>query len=213
MADEATPKALAALAHARKLKAQTDPAIWFDSWGNDLRDNNLDGKIDDPGERSADGAHHGKLYKAKIAPDPSQTIDKIDASKLMTIDVSYKVCIDIPLESYKAAGVPVPNSRWIPTVFAQLKAIPGWRVWMHGERPDSLLDGDIVAAANPNHQHAGIVETGTVYNSVINIPGPTAVQKYGRYLPSGKNDMWSVPRVLFELVLSIDLYARWTTRP
>jgi hypothetical protein len=210
MSDEATPKAKAALAYAKQMKAQKSPAIWFDSWHNDLRDNNNDGKIDDPGEKASDGAHHGHLYSAKIAPKESQTINDVPAAQLKTIQVAYKVCIDIPLESYKAVGVPVPHTRWIPSFFAALKAIKGWKVWSHGQHPDGLLDGDIVAAANAAHQHAGIVETGFVFDSVINLPGPTSSQKYHMYNPSGTNDMVTVPRVLFESVLGIEFYARWT---
>jgi hypothetical protein len=33
------PKATAALGYAKRLKAQSTPAIWFDSWYNDERDN------------------------------------------------------------------------------------------------------------------------------------------------------------------------------
>ena len=85
----------------------------------------------------------------------------------------------------------------------------GWQVWDHGRRPSTLLDGDIVAASNPDHQHAGIVSTGIV-DSVINLPGPTSARKYGMFEPSGLNDVRSVPRVLFEAVLGIDFFARRT---
>jgi hypothetical protein len=73
-----------------------------------------------------------------------------------------------------------------------------------------LLEGDIVAAANPDHQHAGIVEKGKLgINWVINLPGPTAARKYRVFKPSGRNDLVSVPRLLFESFLGID----WIARP
>jgi hypothetical protein len=100
--------------------------------------------------------------------------------------VLYKVCIDIPIEAYRAAGVPIFTNRWIPGFFGALARMPGWHVWSHGRRPSTLLDGDIVAASNPDHQHAGIVATGLVYDSIINLPGPTAARRYGMYEPSGQ---------------------------
>lgn len=124
-----------------------------------------------------------------------------------TVDVTYKVCIDIPIESYRAAGIPISTTRWIPTFFSELRRMPGWRVW-HGHRPSTLLDGDIVAASNPDHQHAGIVSTGRFYDGVINLPGPTAARAFGVFKPSGLNDMVEVPRVLFESYLGIDYVAR-----
>jgi hypothetical protein len=210
--EEPSPGALAALAAAERMMDQVKPAIWYDSWSNDGRDNNLDGIIDDRGEQGsngADGAHYGRTYSAKVAPFAFKSIDSVPAALLRTIDVSYKVCIDIPIEAYKAARVPISTSRWIPTFFRQLKAKSGWRVWDAGKQPATLMDGDIVAASNSQHQHAGIVQTGLAIDSVINLPGPTAARKYHVFSPSGVNDIVSVPRILFEKVLRIDLVARW----
>lgn len=207
-----TPGALAALEAAEALADQTKPAVWFDSWSNDGRDNNLDGKIDDAGEggsANADGAHYSRTYAAGIAPLSIWSVDSVPSGLLRTIDVTYKVCIDVAIESYKAAKVPVSHSRWIPAFFGELKHKKGWVVWDGGRQPDTLMDGDVVAASNPKHQHAGIVKTGLVYDSVINLPGPTSSRRYGIFRPSGYNDMVSVPKTAFEAVLSIDLYARW----
>jgi hypothetical protein len=206
-----TAGALAALAHANAMKSQTNPAIWFDSWGNDLRDNDLNGAIDDRSEQGlSDGSHHGHTYRANVCALPGWQTDSCPSFLTSTIDVAYKVCIDVPIESYRAAGVPVSTNRWIPTFFRELKHIPGWRVWDHGARPATLLDGDIVAAMNPSHQHAGIVSTGTLMDGVVNLPGPTSARRYGVYTPSGLNDMVTVPRILFEAVLGIEFYARRT---
>lgn len=132
----------------------------------------------------------------------------VPSGVLKTVDVTYKVCIDIPIESYRAAHIQISHNRWIPAFFNDMKHRPGWRVWDGGKRPPSLMDRDIVAASNPNHQHAGIVETG-IYDNVINLPGPTSSRRYGMFRPSGLNDMVSVSRVLFEAVLRIDFFARW----
>ncbi len=200
--------ALKALEAAQKLHDQQDPAIWYDGWGNDLRDNNLTGKIDEAAEQGiSDGAHYGKLFGAKVCKDPSDTTDSCPPGDQSMIKVQYKVCIDIPVEAYKAAGANVSTSRWIPTFFGELSKKLNWTVWKKPHVPSQLLDGDIVAASNPDHQHAGIVSTGTV-DSVINLPGPTAARKFHVFKPSGKNDLVSVPRFLFEAFLSIDWIAR-----
>lgn len=143
-----------------------------------------------------------------VAPLAFQSIAMAPAGLLRKIAVTYKVCIDVPIEAYVTAKVPISRSRWIPTFFVQLKSKAGWRVWDAGKQPPSLMDGDIVAASNPTHQHAGIVQTGLI-DSVINLPGPTAARKYHVFSPSGSNDIVSVPRILFEKVLRIDLVARW----
>jgi hypothetical protein len=119
------------------------------------------------------------------------------------------MCIDIPIESYIAASVPITKIRWIPTFFANLKHMKDWKVWEGAGNLPKLMDGDIVAACNSQHQHAGIVETG-LFDGVINIPGPTSSRRYGLHRPSGLNDICSVPRVLFEGILGIDRVARWT---
>lgn len=197
-----------ALDAAKKMAGQDDPAIWFDSWGNDLRDNNLNGSIDEGAEQGiSDGAHYGPTFNARVCKSPSDKTDVCPASDQSPIKVQYKVCIDVPIESYKAAKANVSSSRWIPTFFSEMKTKPNWTVWKKPAAPSAFLDGDIVAADNAQHGHAGIVDTGLV-DWVINLPGPTASRKFGLFKPSGKNDMVSVPRVLFESFLSIDWVAR-----
>jgi len=187
---------------------QQDPAIWFDSWGNDLRDNNMNGAIDEKAEQGiSDGVHYGKTFSAKVCKDPSDTIDHCPPKDQKTIKVQYKVCIDIPIESYRAAGANISTSRWIPTFFSEMRKKPNWTVWKKPAAPPQLLDGDIVAADNAEHGHAGIVDTGLI-NNVINLPGPTSSRKFHLFNPSGTNDMVSVPRLLFESYLSIDWVAR-----
>ena len=116
----ASAGALAALAAAARMLRQTDPAIWFDSWYNDSRDNELDGTIDGATEKGAsnsDGSHYGKVYSARVGPVAIASIDMVPASLLRTVNVAYKVCIDVPIESYRAAHVPISHNRWIPAFF------------------------------------------------------------------------------------------------
>jgi Domain of unknown function (DUF4157)/Putative peptidoglycan binding domain len=203
-----SPGAIKALEQAQKFKAQSSPAIWYDSWGNDDRDNNINGKIDEQAESAADGAHYGKPLPAKICKSAGDKTDSCPAKDQSKISVSYKVCIDLPIESYKAAGISISTSRWIPTFFSSLQTSPDWTVWKTPAKPSNLLDGDIVAAANASHQHAGIVKTGLIINDVINLPGPTSAKKFLSFNPSGTNDIVTVSRVLFEAFLSIDFIAR-----
>ena len=207
-----TAGALRALAAAQALSEQRDPGIWFDGWYNDPRDNNLNGLSDDAtekGPKNADGTHKAGTHKAKIAYVPTLTTELVPDFMCETINVIYRVCIDIPIAAYTTAKIPVSKTRWIPTFFAELKHISGWKVWDGGAKPDTLMDGDIIAAKNSAHQHAGIVETGWAWDSVINLPGPSSAQKYGVYYPSYWNDIKSVPRSAFEALIGIDLYARW----
>ena len=209
-ATEPSPGAVKAIEHAKKLHDQTSPAIWFDSWGNDLRDNDLDGKVDGSSEQKlSDGVHYGKTMDAMVCKDSSDSTDSCPAADQSKVKVNYKVCIDIPIESYKAAGLTIPTTRWIPTFFGSLKSNKDWTVWKAPAAPKSFLPGDIVAAANAQHQHAGIIEGGFLGSNVINIPGPSAARKFKVFKPSGLNDMVSVPAVLFDAFLSID----WVARP
>ncbi len=91
---------------------QTSPAIWFDSWNNDLRDNDLKNGMDDqdPMERALkdrDGLHYAGTHSALVAPFGRMSTDGMPAWSLKTISVTYKVCTDIPIESYVAAKVPM----------------------------------------------------------------------------------------------------------
>ena len=80
-ATEPTASAVKAVEQARKMKGQTDPAIWFDSWGNDLRDNDLNGKVDDKKEQGlSDGSHHKGSHDAMVCKDPGDTVDKCPAA-------------------------------------------------------------------------------------------------------------------------------------
>jgi hypothetical protein len=219
-ATEPSAGALKAVAHAQKLHDQRSPAIWFDDWGHDQRDNNLNGQIDEDAEKVKDGKevedgdHYKKKYPkgfpAKVCKNASDTTASCPTADQSTIQVDYKVCIDIPIESYNAAGLKIPSSRWIPTFFGSLRSNKNWTVWKAPAQPKHFLAGDIVAAANAKHQHAGIVERGFLgVPIVINLPGPSASRKYGVFKPSGLNDLVSVPKVLFESFLGID----WIARP
>ena len=210
--DGPTKGALRALKAAEEMMAQTDPGIWFDSWHNDLRDNDFDGKTDEGVElmtKESDGLHNKRTYAAKVSVDPTFPTAHQPEFLLLSINVIYRVCIDVPIEAYTTAKVPIPTIRRIPDFFKQLKAMPGWKVWDGGAKPERLMDGDIIAANRQAQHHAGILQTGWAWDSIINLPGPTAQIKYGFYRPSGRNDIRNVAFSIFEAFKGIDVYARW----
>jgi hypothetical protein len=65
-----------------------------------------------------DGAHKAGTYTAKVSLVPSMTTQFTPDWMVSTINVIYRVCIDIPIMSYTAAKIPVSTNRWIPSFFA-----------------------------------------------------------------------------------------------
>jgi hypothetical protein len=91
---EPTAGAKRALDAAKRMAKQTVPAIWFDSWYNDGRDNNGDKVADDAGEKgkaNGDGAHYGRIYKARVASVPILAPEDVPETFVREIDVSYNV--------------------------------------------------------------------------------------------------------------------------
>ena len=87
----------------------------------------------------ADGWRARSAGCSKQSTCRSQSIDMVPSGTLKTVDVTYKVCIDIPIESYRAAHIQISHNRWIPAFFNEMKHRPGWRVWDGGKRPPSLM--------------------------------------------------------------------------
>ena len=97
---------------------RNSPALWFDSWGNDLRDNDRDGTVDTGSEVGlSDGVHHGRTSGQTCVRYPVCRPRCAQPRSTRTVDVNYMVCIDIPIEAYRFAGVPISTSRWIPHFF------------------------------------------------------------------------------------------------
>lgn len=208
--DEPSSRALAAVRHAEAMKREN---IWFDSWGNDLRDNDLDGQVDGKSEQGLeDGRHYGAPFRARVCDDPDLTVSECDPSDRRDASVLYKVCIDVPLESYRAAGIAVPGGHWIPALTAWLEKHPEqWQVWRAPRSPSSLLPGDFVSVEGHEHQHSGIVGTGYLgglLGSVINLPGPTSRRRAGWYEPSDLHDVMEIPMMLWKALLGFNVVAR-----
>jgi len=211
--DQPSSRALAAVSYAKSL---TQENIWFDSWGNDLRDNDLDGVVDNRGERGPDGSHYhngSRPYRARICTDPDEHVNECEASEQRDVNVYYKVCIDIPLESYRSAGIAVPNNRWIPSLtrwFENRQRSGQWQGWRAPNFPSTLLPGDYISVEGKEHQHSGIVGTGYMglLGSVIHLPGPTAMRRYHLYAPSDLHDVIEMPIAFWKLLLGFNFIAR-----
>lgn len=204
-----TAGAQRAVEHAERMLSTE--GIWFDSWGNDLRDNNLDGVVDDRGEQGfADGVHYGRSYWADVCYVPYLEVNQCPGLLRRRVQVQYKVCIDVPLESYRAAGLPVPHIRRIPGLAAWFRRQREWQTWRAPNLPDPLLPGDFVAVMNREHQHSGIVQDVAfgLLSNVINLPGPSVMRRFYLYDPNAFNDIISIPTWVWRSFLGFDFVAR-----
>lgn len=191
-------RAVAAVAHAYTMMNQN---IWFDSWGNDLRDNDNDGRIDNSGEHAPDGAHYRGSYRSSICGmSRFLTIDQCPSFFRQSIDVQYKVCIDVPKESYAAAGITMPGTRWIPSLVRWFERNRNFQTWRGAALPRILLPGDFICVMSGGHQHSGLIATFGISTpwmvEVIHLPGPTSRRALAgqlTYHPSATNDIYRTP--------------------
>ena len=187
----ATAKATKSAAEANRMRLQQTPCIWFDSWSNDARDNDRDGKIDERNEKKRDGIHYPKLYKGRLC-DNDVKLKTTDANcNMKNVSVHYRVCIDLPRAVYAAAGIPFPGTRSVVTAMHKLRSryTRSWKVLMYkGKNKSSfngtLLPGDFVAQRHGRswRGHSGV----TIDSSnIIHLPGPSR----GLSSPSERNDI------------------------
>lgn len=179
--------------------------ILFDSWGNDLRDNNSNGKLDwdDPKERgSSDGVHYAGVYKSfrVIAGTYTGGWDFAPGTVRVAADTEvkgsfqYRVCADIISDAYHAAGVMkhLRSTAAILRVFRE-KGI----VWTRSiSYPTKYLPGDFIstyAAGHGGHSAIVVEESDTAGGAnaplVIELPGPSSQISDGTYDPTSTNDI------------------------
>jgi hypothetical protein len=196
-----TMTAMSAVTHACSLMGEN---IWFDSWGNDLRDNDNDGKVDDSSEKGLyDGIHyhHGTVtYKAKVCPIKFLRTDQCPGWMQKNIDVYYKVCIDVPKESYSAAGISMPSTRRIRDIIPWFRRSSSFQTWTKPTLPTIMVPGDFIAVQSGGHSHSGIAATFGAPTpwlvDAIHLPGPTSRRSLGgqlTYWPSSDNDVFRTP--------------------
>jgi len=191
------PKALAAVARARSI--QSAGGILFDSWGNDLRDNDGDAEVDGRSEQGkADGSHYSGVYRsfgvfAGTYPNQGWGNNRsitVATSKIVTGTFQYRVCADVVSRAYHEAAV-MPTSRSTAVILQKFRDL-GY-VWRKSEGyPPSYLPGDFVCTLGHGGGHSGIVVEATAIGNVpkvIELPGPSTMVDEGTYNPAQTNDV------------------------
>ena len=202
------PEAEAAVRHARATLSAGN--ILFDSWGNDVRDNDNDGVVDtDRGESNSwDGQHYSGTYTnfGLVAgvyrrgwPDPvtgvvSGTVS-VPTTRTITGTFRYRVCADVVSQAYADAGL-MSHMRATSQIIGRFRRIG--TVWHDRTTfPSEYLPGDFVATYSAGHGgHSGIVTTGGPTSSaptVIELPGPSTQADAGTYDPASTNDVKEQP--------------------
>jgi hypothetical protein len=196
-------EAESAVRHAQATLAAGN--ILFDSWGNDVRDNNNDGIVDtDPTEQSSwDGQHYSGTYTSfglvagtyvRGWPDIRGTVHgrvTVPTTRTITGTFRYRVCADVVSQAYADAGL-MSHMRSTSHIIDEFRRIG--RVW-HGRStfPSEYLPGDFVATYSPGHGgHSGIVTTRSPTSTapkVIELPGPSTQADAGTYDPASTNDV------------------------
>lgn len=191
------PKATAAANKARSI--QRRGYVLFDSWGNDVRDNNGRGGVDDSSEQNiADGAHFRSVYSSfgvvagtytGLGWGRNKTVT-VPRSRTITGSFKYRVCADITSQAYHEAGV-MPALRSTAMILSRMRA-KGY-VWRKSNGfPSVYLPGDFICTWAPGGGHSGIVVRGSATTSVptvVELPGPSTLVDLGGYDPASTNDI------------------------
>ena len=191
------PKATKAVEKA--LAIQKAGMILFDSWGNDVRDNNNDGVADDQKEKQPDdGAHFNETFASfsVVAGTYNQLGWQHNKSLTITKNTTvqgpfkYRVCADVVSRAYHEAGV-------MSTVRSTAVILQNFRekgfVWKKSEGfPSEFLPGDFICSLGHGGGHSGIVTTRAATSTVpivFELPGPSTKVDLGTYDPTSSNDV------------------------
>jgi hypothetical protein len=210
-------EAESALKHAQAIQSAGN--VLFDSWGNDVRDNDNDGIVDSGRTETDayDGQHYSGTYTdfgvvagtyTRGWPDEHGVVTgRVTVPKTQTVSgtFKYRVCADIVSQAYADAGL-MRHMRSTAQIIDEFRRIG--RVW-HGRStfPSEYLPGDFVATYSAGHGgHTGIVTKRSATSdtpTVIELPGPSTQADAGTYDPSSTNDIkeeaWSKQGVAGEL--------------
>ena len=190
--------------------------ILFDSWGNDFRDNNMNGLVDqDDGAESADdGAHYAGTYPCFALVEVSRDGGWDFARRRVTVTAAqvgtvtgpfkYRVCADVISEAYHAARV-MEHVRSTSAILGVFRS-KGY-VWQRSvSYPTRYLPGDFICTLGAHGGHSAIVveesltDGGRLLPVVVELPGPSTQISDGTYNPASTNDiqrhLWSSFRVV-----------------
>jgi hypothetical protein len=190
------PKAAAAATHA--LAIQRRGNILFDSWSNDVRDNDNDGIADGSSEQVGDAIHSHRVYTrfAVIAGtypglgwNRNRTL-VIHTTRTLTGSFHYCVCADVVSQAYASAHV-MARARSTAVILRTIRA-KGY-VWRRSEEyPSEYLPGDFICTLGHGGGHSGIVvrrSPTTAVPTVVELPGPSTMVDLGAYDPASTNDV------------------------
>lgn len=196
-------EAEAAVRHAQAHRSVGN--ILFDSWGNDVRDNDNDGRVDSGSRETGtyDGQHYSGnytnfgvvagTYVRGWADDQGVVHGRVIVPTTRTITGSfkYRVCADIVSQAYADAGL-MNHMRSTGEIISRFRRIG--TVWHNRSTfPSEYLPGDFVGTYAAGHGgHSGIVTTRSSTSSaptVIELPGPSTQADAGTYDPASTNDV------------------------
>jgi hypothetical protein len=191
------PRAIDASANA--MNAWAANFILFDSWGNDLRDNNVDGNVDDDREQTDDGAHYAGTYPAfsvvagtydSLGWGKNKTYT-VRESKTVTGPFRYRVCADVVSQCYADAGI-MRHTRSTAGIMAAFRE-KGYLFRLSEGFPNAFLPGDFIATYGDGHGHTGIVIEASLrkngWPTVVELPGPSTTVDLNEYNPIQTNDV------------------------
>lgn len=198
------PEARRAVEAAERMFASGN--VLFDSWGNDMRDNDSDGLVDEPDEHTVDGAHAARRFGGfgvrrgryrggwnyPALGYPRRTVE-VARDQQIRANVRYAVCADVVSDAYRAAGV----MEHLDSTGAILREFRrrGY-VWRRSDGyPPTYLPGDFICTWAPGGGHSGIVvETGPTDGGatepvVVELPGPSSQVSDQTYDPTSTSDI------------------------
>lgn len=201
------PEAEAAVRQARAIRSAGN--ILFDSWGNDVRDNDNEGHVDS-GRREMhtyDGQHYSGTYTnfGVVAGEylrrgwsENRTVT-VTTTRTITGSFRYRVCADIVSKAYADAGIMnhMRSTGQIKNRFSSFRRRGIGTLWHNPSTfPSEYLPGDFVATYDGHGGHSGIVTTRSSTSSaptVIELPGPSTQVDAGTYDPASTNDVKEQP--------------------
>lgn len=188
----------AAFAVDRAIAAHHAGFVLFDSWGNDVRDNDGDGSVDDAREDAIDGTHLHRRFSSFSVVAGSYSGLGWNLDRVLTVPTSrtmygtfhYKVCADVISSVFHDAGV-MPLTRRTSAILDHV-SLKGY-VWRRSDSyPKEYVPGDFICTLGHGGGHSGIVVERSRTDQVpivIELPGPSTSIDLQEYDPTRTSDI------------------------
>ncbi|NJO14868.1 MAG: hypothetical protein HC877_03710 [Thioploca sp.] len=184
----------------RALATQRAGNVLFDSWYNDLRDNDDDGLVDQGrSESGGDGTHYQREYLSfrvvagtygGLGWGLNRTL-RVPSDRTITGNFRYRVCADIVSGAYHEAGIIPGVLRSTRSIFDALSH----RCYVFRKSqdyPSEYLPGDFICTLDSHGGHSGmVVARGPTRQvpQVVELPGPSTMVDLNQYDPTSTNDI------------------------